>query len=348
MNRKHFLQTVVGAAAASKLMHGAPRDPMPSAHSESVSSDSSALPSGSWTLAVLPDTQFMTLRYPEVHVAQTEWMVANQGRYNIRFVVHEGDIVDCNTHPEWSNARRAMDNLLKAKIPFSLLPGNHDLGRWGKSTSRETLLNDYFTFWDYANSEKVGYFETRRMENSWHRLTTPTGKFLILALEFGPRDQVLDWADKVVGEHPDHNVIVATHAYLYSDSTRYDWKSKGSTQTWNPKSYAIAKAEGGANDAEEMWGKFVSRHANIRFVLSGHVLHGGTGYLASEAVHGNVVHQILANYQTGTVPDRGFGGAGILRLMHFLPDRKTVQVRTYSPWLEQWIAEPEHRFDLTL
>ena len=347
MNRKHFLQTLAGTAAVSSLVREASGQNSRAQPASKTLDASAPLPPEAWTLVTLPDTQFMTLRYPEVHVAQTEWIVANQGRYNIRFVAHEGDIVDCNTHPEWSNARRALDNLLHAKIPFSLLPGNHDLGRWGKSTDRGTLLNDYFTFWDYANSEKVGYFEARRMENSWHRLTTPTGKFLVLALEFGPRDPVLDWANKVVAENADREVIVVTHAYLYSDSTRYDWKQKGTTQTWNPRSYAIAKSEGGANDAEEMWSKFVSRHANIRFVLCGHVLHGGTGYLASPGAHGNVVHQILANYQTGTVPDRGFGGAGILRLMHFLPDR-TVRVRTYSPWLEQWLTEPEHQFSLTL
>ena len=290
----------------------------------------------------------MALSYPEVFCQQTQWIVANQGRYNIQFVVHEGDIVNNNSHPEWQHARKAMDSLLNAKIPFSVLPGNHDLGRWGLTEDRGTHLNDYFTFWDYRGHEKVGYFEPRQIENSWHHLTAPTGDFLILALEFGPRDAVLEWANQVVADNASRQVIIVTHAHLYCDSTRYDWKTKGKEQKWSPKAYGYAKNQGDVNDAEDMWTKLVSRHANIRFVLSGHVLSNGTGYLASEGRHGNRVHQILANYQTGVVPDRGFGGAGFMRLMHFLGDGKTVEVKTYSPWYDQWLTDPENQFTLSL
>lgn len=349
MKRKSFLK-LLGASLGSlplARLAGSAEASAPAASAASVL-DSSALPEGGWTLVVMPDTQNMALSFPEVLERETKWIVANRERYNIRFVIHEGDIVNNNTHPEWANARRAMDHLLRAKLPFSLLPGNHDLGRWGQSGTRDTMLSDYFTFWDYKIAEKYGLFEPTRLENSWHHLTTPGGKFLILSLEFGPRAAVLAWASKVVADNAERQVIVVTHAHLYADGTRYDWAKHGEKQRWNPKVYPIGKNGGDVNDAEEMWTKFVSKHANIRFVLSGHVLSNGTGYLVSEGEHGNRVHQILANYQSGVVPDRGFGGAGIVRLMHFSADNRTVAVRTFSTWHERFITEPEHEFSVTV
>ena len=39
-------------------------------------------------------------------------------------------------------------------------------------------------------------------------------KFLILTLEFKPRDETLAWANRIVAEHPDYRTIVVTHGYL--------------------------------------------------------------------------------------------------------------------------------------
>ena len=94
------------------------------------------------------------------------------------------------------------------------------------------------------------------MENSWHEFDTPWGKHLVLALEFGPRDAVLAWAGEAAAAHPDHRVIVTSHAHLFNDSKRYDWAKYGKAQTWNPKEYALARdaaASGGVNDGEDVW-----------------------------------------------------------------------------------------------
>jgi 3',5'-cyclic AMP phosphodiesterase CpdA len=307
-------------------------------------------PVGSWTLVVLPDTQDMAQHFPAAFIRQTEWIVAHRERHDIRFVVHEGDITNNNAPAEWENAREAMSRLSSAGIPYALLPGNHDLGIGGKAADRSTLLNDYFDSNDYRHSRSVGYFESGRMENSWHKFVTPLGEFLIVALEFGPRDEVLEWADGVIRRHPEHRVIVVTHAYLYSDSTRYDLDRHGTAQRWNPRSYPLhTKGISSVNDAEQLWQKLVRKHKNIQFVLSGHVLNDGAGYLLSTGDHRQKIHQILANYQAAVVPRRPYGGGAFLRLMQFLPDGKTVQVRSYSPWLDSWLTEPEQQYliDLT-
>ena len=85
---------------------------------------------------------------------------------------------------------------------------------------------------------------------------------------------------------------------------------------------------GDGNDGEELWQKLIRKHRNVMIVISGHVRTGGpTGsYLASEGDYGNIVHQMMTCYQK--LPR---GGLGYMRTLEFLPDGKTVQVRTFSP-----------------
>ena len=39
-------------------------------------------------------------------------------------------------------------------------------------------------------------------------------KFMVVSLEFAPRDEALKWAAGAIERHPDHRVIVATHCYM--------------------------------------------------------------------------------------------------------------------------------------
>lgn len=299
-----------------------------------------------WTIAILPDTQNMSLTYPEVFDRQTEWLVANKGEYNIQFVLHEGDIVNNNSHPEWQAARAAMDRLRDARLPFVMVPGNHDMGDWGMANTRRSHFSDYFIPQDVFGSTGFGTFEAGKMDNTWRTFDTPWGPFLIMALEFGPRDAVVEWAAQVAAEKPDHRAILLTHAYLFSDGTRYDWSSKGDTQTWNPYAYGVANEPGGVNDGEQLWNKLVSPNENFFMTLNGHVLNDGVDHLCSERDTAGAVHQMLANYQSSVEPRRGFGGGGFLRLMTFQPDGQTVEIKTYSPWYDEWLTTPEQQFTL--
>ncbi len=325
----------------------------PAKHTPSTPYDA---PSGSWTLVVLPDTQFYAHSYPEVFFRQTEWIAAHKETHDIRFVAHEGDVVHRNCDDQWEIAQQAMRLLNHAGIPYSISPGNHDIGdpkAPSSASNRTTLLNDYFRAGDYSHNNACGFFESGKLENSWQIVLSPTVPYVIIALEFGPRDSVLEWANSIVSQHADARVIALTHAYLYSDSTRYDWSLHGREQKWNPKQYGIAEA-GHVNDGAEIWQKFIVNHPNMEFVLSGHVGFSGTGYLSSVGCKAQAVHQILANYQCnpanpgevgGNVrPFWPYGGGGWLRLMQFLPGDHTVRIRTYSPWLDRWQEQPDQEF----
>ena len=353
MRRRTFLKTLILAGAslptfagknlfATEIVPHAKRMPV-------VPFDA---PAGTWTLAVLPDTQNMADSFPAEYDRQTAWIVAHQKTHNIIFVAHEGDVVDNNSiRRQWENAQKSMRILTDAGIPYALLPGNHDLGceTRGTAQDRSTLLNDYFLADDYRHSEAFGLFETGKMENSWHHFTAPTGKYLLLALEFGPRNAVVDWADGIVSHNPDRKVIVVTHSHTYYDNTIYDWQKNGRGQQWNPKAYGIGKGgKGDANDSTDLWNKLLKKQANIFLVLSGHVLKNGTGYTIGIGDRGQKIHQILANYQAAVEPHQPYAGGGFLRLMQFYPDGVTVQVKSYSPWLDQWLTSSDQQFPLKL
>jgi hypothetical protein len=63
---------------------------------------------GSFTFAVLPDTQYYCEKYPETFVAQTRWIIEQRERRRIAATFHLGDITNQNDLPQWKNARKAL------------------------------------------------------------------------------------------------------------------------------------------------------------------------------------------------------------------------------------------------
>lgn len=294
---------------------------------------------GSWKLAVLPDTQVYSLRFPGLFTAQTGWISANVEALDIRYVIHLGDIVNNNTAFEWARARDAM-SLLDGRVPVALVPGNHDYGPSGDASTRESLLNEYFDFDTSAAMPTFGgAYEEGKLDNTFHLFSAGERDFIIIALEWGPRDEVIAWADQVMLDHPDRDGIFVTHAHLNYTNLRYDHTDTQHDQSYNPHEYATP---GGVNDGEELWQKLL-RHHRFVMALNGHVLKEGTGYLVSETDVGSRCHQMLSNYQT-----LDMGGQGWMRILEFLPDGQTVRVFTYSPLFDDFNRDPEHTFEFTL
>ncbi len=300
---------------------------------------------GGYSIVVLPDTQIYSWKHPHVYEAQTEWIAENAKRYNIAYVIHVGDVTQNNVEVEWKAAVAAHKKMADA-APCALVPGNHDLGPGGKAGSRETLMSDYFSVAQFRKLPSFGGVydkEPDRIENNYHLFSAGGRDWLILGLEFGPRDDVLRWADEVVAAHPDHSVIMATHAYLRPDNFRYNRQRLlgAKKKPAGIDAYALSKAKGGYNDGEDLWNKLVSKHANMTMVLCGHVCY--TGLRSEKGKAGNVVHQMLVDYQRDPM-----GGNGFLRLMQVAPDGVTVKVNDYSPFLDSDSEQPGAHFELKL
>lgn len=301
--------------------------------------DPAALPfvEGSWTLVVLPDTQRYSQDFPDTFVNQTQWIVDNRDKRSIAFVVHEGDICNANKPEQWKNAQKAI-SILDGKVPYALAPGNHD---YSGVLNRDTLMSEYFPVERLRKSLSFGgTYERNRIESSYHFFSAGGRDWIVIALETFPRDGVLKWADKVLKTYPNRSGIIVTHAYLYNDNTRYDYKSP-TQQRWAP--HPAGKHTEGRNDGEEIWQKLVSPNPNVVFVFNGHVLGDGAGRLTSIGEHGQTVHQILLNCQS--YPE---GGSGYLGLVEFLPDGRTVQFKTYSTTTGKYMTDDDHQFTLQM
>jgi hypothetical protein len=320
----------------------AARDARAATDAASPPLDGGPIEPGPWTFVVLPDTQILAASHPDIFEAQTRWIVEQRDALSIQFVLHVGDIVDDNGSAQWDVARASL-GILDGRVPYVLAPGNHDYGIGGSASDRETMLDAYFPVSLFDSLPSFGgTFAEGSIENSYHLFTTPTGPWLVVAVEFGPRDDVVAWADAVIAAHPGIPAIVVTHAYLYSDDTRYDWLRRPDQQ-WSPYSYGLASAPGGVNDGEEMFQRFVRHHDPIDLVVCGHVLNDGIGELTSDQDGGGRVHQLLANFQ-----HQPEGGAGYLRIMTVSADGAWVDVRTYSPYLDTFLTDAENQTTLEL
>ena len=298
---------------------------------------------GSFTIAVLPDTQYYSQKYPDVFESQTKWIAAHVEDNNIRYVLHLGDITNDNKEPTWVNARRAMSHL-DGKVPYAIVAGNHDYGPGGNSADRTSYFNQYFPLSKYESWPTFGgAMEPGKMDNTWHHFEAGGKKWIILALEWAPRDTVVAWADRILTEHPDHLGILITHAYMSSDDRRFDRQSHGK-QSASPHNYALEQLPDGVNDGGDLWRKLVSRHPNMVMTINGHTLQDGVARLSSQGEHGNTVHQMLANYQRM----RPTNGNGFLRLYEFHPDGQTIQVRTYSPYWDLYKTDTQNQFTLKI
>lgn len=296
---------------------------------------------GSSTIVVLPDTQVYAELYPEIFERQTRWIADHRHERDIRFALHLGDITEHGNQREWESAVDAM-RWLDGRVPYALVGGNHDYGRGGNAESRDSLLSTYFPVRKFRDGPTFGgTYNADVLDNSYHLFSAGGREWIAVMLEWGPRKDVVEWADKVLSAYPNRTAIVVTHAYLFDDGTRYDQARED--QPWNPHHYGTAKLPGGVFDGQELWDTLINEHGNVAMVLSGHVLGDGTGLLSSKGKHGNTVHQMLSNYQMLEE-----GGRGYLRLLEILPGGNKIQVKTYSPWIDDYLTDQDQQFEIDI
>ncbi|WP_442505487.1 metallophosphoesterase [Novipirellula sp. SH528] len=275
----------------------------------------------SFSVVLLPDTQLYSEKYPDTYVAQALWIRQQVKEDNIKFVVHLGDIVQTATQkPEWENADRAM-RLLDGVVPYSMVPGNHDMVLENRDSA---LYNQYYSPRRFADRPWYGGHMGETNDNNFCFFEASGMKFMIISLEFAPRDETLEWAANVTKRYPDHRVIVATHCYMRPNQR----------DTGCATAYKIA-----GNSGEQIWQKFIRKQPNIFLVVSGHVL--GVGLQTSVNDAGGKVLEMLTDYQG--LPN---GGDGWLRSLQFVPGKNKIHVRTYSPLLDKLNSDASETFSL--
>ncbi len=298
-----------------------------------------------YSIAIIPDQQILTNHHPEKLNNMYQWIADQVEPENMQAVITVGDITDDNSITHWERAKEAY-NIIDGKVPFIPVPGNHDYHY--ELTYR--CLDNYNTYFPISLMEDQGTecgFYTRDkgladdVANHWQAFEVQGHKYIVVALEFGPRDSVLAWANDVIAAHPDHQAIIVTHGYITHDGTWLD-----GTDAHVPSSYGFTKGEAEqANNADQVWEKLVSKQPNIIMVLSGHILKSDNVVTKVDVGdHGNEVIQFLIDGQN---LDGIYGGFGLVAMMNFRDDGQTVEFTYYATDKGKYMNE-ENQFTFTL
>ncbi len=248
-----------------------------------------------FTVVLMPDTQYYSEKFPHLYTAQCQWIRDNAEKQNIQFVVHLGDIVQNynQSEDEWKVARDA-HRLLDGVVPYSVAPGNHDQDLDDRDSS---LFNKYFPVSDFEKYDWYGGNLGDDNDNNYCLFESGGLKFLILNLEYGPDDRILEWANQIVKQHPDRRVIVATHHYMAPN--------------------------GRHPHGQRVWDQLVYDNSNIFMVVCGHV--GALSLQTSLNKEGKMVYEILTDFQR--MGDQG--GGGWLRRLQFYPKTNRIAIYDY-------------------
>jgi hypothetical protein len=299
--------------------------------------------SNSWSMIVLPDPQTYVKfgRNQPIFELMTSWISENIQPLHIEMVLCTGDLVEQNNilmadskngnQPsinQWKSVSNSFGRL-DGKVPYIAATGNHDYG-FKSAENRETDYDTYFPVNKNPKTQvllkEVGLNINNKpsLTNAAYELIDPQGiKYLFMVLEFAPHDGTIAWAREVVNKpaYTEHRVVLLTHSYLNAKNEHIETEGY---KVQNP------------NYGKAIWEKLVKPSKNIVLVFSGHI-----GAPDDEKAHiafrtdtnagGKKVQQMTFNAQALGGGWHGNGGDGWLRILEFLPDGKTIKVKTFSP-----------------
>ena len=302
-----------------------------------------AAPSSSFAVAVLPDTQFYS-RYAtaaegsqfmrrygsEPYTAQTQWLAANARSLAIPFVIHLGDVVDQqDKNDQWVVADNAMKVLETARVPYSILAGNHDVtngcGYNGSQSDctdaqRDLAREPYLKWFPTTRATQNATFGGRDASgfNEYHVFEAQGQKFLVLSMSWRPSDAAFAWARNVIRSNPTLPVILSTHDGLAI-------ASDGTTALQTPYS-------------ELLWERLIRDNDQVFLVINGH--NHGSARTTRKNAYGRDVQEFVVDYQMAYQ-----GGNAYMRVYEFDLSANKIRALSFSPWVPAKPRETLNQFD---
>lgn len=309
-----------------------------------------------YSFAIIGDQQCMVQYARELNSDKNfkliyDYIINNADSKNIAHVFNLGDIVQTtwpynNTEEHKNRMYKEVEFAYKqiarldGVVDYSLVRGNHD---------PDFLYDEYFgvnsSYTGYASHIEDYYISST---NSVHYFSVGDLDYMVVTLDFGAGDPVLAWANEVIAAHPNHNVIITTHAYMHrtgellANSTLCARKPDGTNDPLYDTDMGAV-----ANNGDDMWNKLVKKHANIVMVLSGHVDSDNVVCTQLTGDNGNTVTNILINPQAMDSRYKSSGGVGAVAMFYFSNGGKTVEVRYYSTVQGAYIKS-ENQFTFTI
>ena len=240
----------------------------------------------------------------------TEWLVSVESEYNVKMIIHTGDIVEhCDDTKEWERANASMVALLDAGVPYTWCTGNHDV-----DYSTYTYIGANYLAFNTSTFESedywLGSYDQKNTAVNW---TYGNHKFIVINLEWHCNETAMAWFTNILETNTDANIIVATHSFINTSGGYNLWLGG---DTWELALLGI-----------------LNENPNVMFTLNGH----------DQGVCTNVVNdreQMLFNYQNSD--------ARVARVLNFHVASNTVYVRTFKEYNGQWDISSENSFSFSV
>ena len=287
------------------------------------------------TFVVVPDPQKYTRseQAAATYREQMRWIVRSRERLGIAFVIAVGDLVQrADSAVQWQRASDAWRILDDADVPYSVVPGNHDMTSEGNAALYDRLFpperfdgEPWYGGWMGYPHDGIRDPADRGNANSYQLVNAAGLEFLILNIEVDLPLHAVRWARDVMDAYPDHHVVLVTHRWMGDDGVR--WRRplyRVDVETLSP---------------EQAWARLVAPSCSVVLVLAGH--DPGESRRQDVDECGQPVFQLMADYQ-----NRPRGGAGWLRYYTIDPEAAAIEAWTYSVTSDSFELDGDSRFTL--
>jgi 3',5'-cyclic AMP phosphodiesterase CpdA len=272
-----------------------------------------------FTLVVVPDPQkyVSSADLSATYREQMRWIASSRTDLGTAFVMGVGDLVQtAGSAAQWARADAAWRILDDAGIPYSVVPGNHDVEPDGDAP----LFDRYFPAERFVGEPWYGGWlgdptdaipdpVDRGNKDSYQLFSAGGMDFIVLNLEVDLPSNVVSWADSVLDAFPERHAILVTHRWMGADAVR--WR------------HPLYSRDDASVSPDRAWEELVAANCSIFMVIAGH--DPGESRRVDLNTCGEPVFQLMADYQR-----RPRGGDGWLRYYTIEPHEGDIEAHTFS------------------
>ena len=233
-----------------------------------------------YIMIALPDTQNIVERDAKLYFDIIDEIISFNNKIEIKAVLHMGDIVNRNTNEQWDIAVKGFEKLYNINIPFMPMLGNHDdVYEYNRRVSISNYSKNKY-FYKSFNKDNLECYSTY--------IKICDREYIILVLGWAPSIERIKWAQNIIEENQEKNIIIVTHAYMFRDNRLL-------IETDN---YSITSYQGLEENLEgyKIWEE-LKKYKNVVLGMSGHISSKEISIYSEKNINGDIVSSLLFDNQ---------------------------------------------------
>ena len=182
-------------------------------------SNASTTLNNTFSVIWITDTQYLSESHPQSYTDLCSWIEQNKETYNIKMVIHTGDIVnDEGNQTQWLNANQSMGILLDNDVPYCWNAGNHDY-------NTSYWIGNHYASFNPDLMQTKPYWVSDKFDgmNTAVRFKVGDWECLIINVAFNANQTVVSWVNNILDSNPEAHAIVVMHMYLNKEGKYDEW-----------------------------------------------------------------------------------------------------------------------------